>query len=110
MEKAADDVPAAQDEALPSNWSTEVKKIISLLPAEAKPGPDYTGNLSYAIDYAGSRVGVWLKRRCFYVYKAKTQPKDSVTKINKMGGLTVGWKSDAAAAWEIATSAMIEQP
>ena len=103
------DPPAAQDAALPTEWPDNFKKIVSQLPEEAKPPSNYSGSASYVVDYGGnSPIGVWLNRRCFYVYKAVTQPSSGSTKINKQGGLTVGWKSDIAAAWETATSAVVE--
>ena len=90
---------ASDEEAKPSDKpgdKADRKAVVAMMPKDMKPPIDFDYmKASYVVHTPSGRVGVWLGRRTFYVYKA--QAADGV-KLNAQGGASISFRQDIAKA------------
>jgi hypothetical protein len=104
--QAVEDVPLEAVVDAPANKAKATLQLAKSLPTAARPPADWNGTSgSYVVHDFSCRVGVWLHKKCFYVYGALKVPQDR--QANKKGDLQIGWGScsSIANAWDIAESA-----
>ena len=81
------------------------RELIEALPKLARPESDPPIDAkSYVVVIKGHRVGVWLSKRCFYVYNARALrvPVSAPNGLNKLGNLQIGWRDSISKAWATA--------
>ena len=83
---------------LPQTW----KDLLESLPEEAYPNASFTGAArSYVVP--GCRIGVWVDRKCLYVYKPEFCPEGY--HMNRDGGMNISFrKITPLQAWNAAKS------
>ena len=88
---------------LPEEW----KNLLQQLPIKAYPAMTFEGTtqsyVAYPYDDAASRIGVWLKRKQFYIYEAGAKVLPPGVRQNKNGGVSIPFGDDIPAAWQKAT-------
>ena len=90
--------PGGSDEK--ASWK---KSIVDSLPLAARPVAAVPPSAkSYVLDQYPCRIGVWLAKKSFYVYKATCVPGTAPNALNKMGNLQIGWRNNIERAWDIA--------
>ena len=67
---------------------------------------DYSATKSYVVNLEKGRIGVWLDRTKFYVYKAVGKALEAKNESDGKGGLSVHGAGNVPLAWKIALDAL----
>ena len=109
--KAKPSAPPETSPAIDGGDPNEAKMTLQTamtLPAAARPPADWNGVAgSYVIHDFDCRIGVWIRKRVFYVYDRKPVPAG--LKKNNMDNLQIGWKQSVTEAWDYAIRATSDE-